>query len=118
MTGREEIHAYLPLTETTFFILLSLSPFPKHGYAVAKDVQLLSNSRVVLSTSTLYTALKRLLEDGWIERAGEEPDPDETGRPRKVYALTGLGRRILAAETRRLQSLVAAAQLRSTGEEI
>jgi DNA-binding PadR family transcriptional regulator len=112
------IHAYLPLTEPTFFILLSLSPLPKHGYAIAKDVQVLSNTRVVLSTSTLYTALKRLLEAGWIERAGEDPEPDETGRPRKVYALTALGRRILEAETKRLESLVMAAQLRSVGGQI
>jgi DNA-binding PadR family transcriptional regulator len=117
MINANEIHAYLPLTEATFFILLSLSPYPKHGYAVAKDVQALSNSRVVLSTSTLYTALKRLLENGWIERAGDD-EPDETGRRRKVYALTGLGRRILEAETRRLKSLIAAAQLRTVGEKI
>jgi DNA-binding PadR family transcriptional regulator len=113
MAAMSDFQMYLPLTETTFFILLSLSPQPKHGYAIAKDVQALSESRVVLSTSTLYTALKRLLADGWIERAGEAPEPDETGRPRKVYALTPLGRRILEAETKRLQSLVTAAHLRS-----
>jgi DNA-binding PadR family transcriptional regulator len=107
----------LPLTETTFFILLSLSSEPKHGYAIAKDVQMLSLERVVLSTSTLYTALKRLLEDGWIERAGEDPEPDETGRPRKVYHLTESGKRILQAETERLHSLVQAAQIRSVGGE-
>jgi DNA-binding PadR family transcriptional regulator len=117
MASGNEIHTFLPLTEATFFILLSLSPLPKHGYAIAKDVQALSSSRVILSTSTLYTALKRLLEDGWIERAGEDK-PDETGRPRKVYALTGLGQRILVAETRRLQGLIAAASLRSVGEEL
>jgi DNA-binding PadR family transcriptional regulator len=118
MANTGGIPVYLPLTEATFFILLSMSPSPKHGYAIAKDVQDLSNSRVILSTSTLYTALKRLLEAGWIERAGEDPEPDETGRPRKVYTLTGLGRGILEAETRRLQSLVMAAQLRSVGGQI
>jgi len=114
----ENIASTLPLTETTFLILLSLSPEPKHGYAIAKDVQALSQDRVSLSTSTLYTALKRLLEDGWIERAGEDPEPDETGRPRKVYRLTALGNQILKADTERLQSLVQAAQLRSIGGEI
>ena len=117
MASVDEILVNLPLTETTFFILLSLSPSPKHGYAIVRDVQVLSESRVTLSSSTLYTALKRLLEDGWIERAGEEPDPEETGRPRKVYALTAHGRRILAAETVRLQSLVVAASLRLAGEK-
>lgn len=100
----------LPLTETTFLILLSLAPAPLHGYAIMKGVRDLSEGRVSLSTGTLYGALKRLLEDGWIERAGEE-GPDETGRPRKAYALTPLGRRILAAEVERLKGLVRAASL-------
>jgi DNA-binding PadR family transcriptional regulator len=113
----EELQTYLPLTETTFFILLSLAASEKHGYAIAKNVESLSNGRVVLSTSTLYTALKRLLEDGWIARAGEDPGPDESGRPRKTYTLTELGRRILEAETVRLQSLVTIAKIRSAGEQ-
>jgi len=113
----EELQTCLPLTETTFFILLSLAASKKHGYAIAKDVESLSNNRVVLSTSTLYTALKRLLEDGWIARAGEDPEPDESGRPRKTYTLTELGRRILEAETVRLQSLVTIAKKRSAGEQ-
>ena len=113
----KELQTYLPLTETTFFILLSLAASEKHGYAIAKDVESLSNGRVALSTSTLYTALKRLLEDGWIARADEYPEPDELGRPRKTYTLTELGRRILEAETVRLQSLVAIARTRSTGEQ-
>ena len=118
MINMETISIHLPLTETTFLILLGLSPEPKHGYAIAKDVHALSGGRVILSTSTLYTALKRLLEDGWIERAGDDSEPDETGRPRKVYRLTGVGRRIMEAETKRLQSLVTAAQLRAVGGEI
>ncbi len=117
MSDASRASEQLPLTEPTFFILLSLMPQPKHGYAIAKDVQVLSEERVVLSTSTLYTALKRLLEIGWIERAGEDPEPDESGRPRKVYRLTMMGRRILEAETERLRSLVQAAQIRSVGGE-
>jgi len=107
----------LPLTETTFFILLSLSPGQKHGYAILKDVQTLSNNRIVFSTGTLYGALKRLLEDGWIERAGEDPEPDETGRPRKAYALTREGKRMLESEVGRLRELVQVASKRAMGEQ-
>ncbi len=107
----------LPLTETTFFILLSLASSAKHGYAIAKDVESMSKGRIVMSTSTLYTALKRLLEDAWIKRSGEDPEPDESGRPRKTYILTDLGRRMLNAETMRLQSLVTTAKSRSVGEQ-
>jgi DNA-binding PadR family transcriptional regulator len=92
----------LPLRETTFFIVLCLADGPKHGYAILKDVETLSQGRIVLSTGTLYGALKRLLEQAWIERQ----DDDETaGRDRKSYALTEHGRRILQAETERLANM-------------
>jgi DNA-binding PadR family transcriptional regulator len=112
----DDIQTKLPLTETTFFILLSLASSEKHGYAIAKNIESLSSNRVNLSTSTLYTALKRLLEDGWIKRAGQDPEPDEAGRPRKTYTLTDLGHRILEAETGRLQSLVTVAKIYTVGE--
>ena len=105
-----------PLSEAVFFILLSLAPRPKHGYAIMKDVENLSQERVVLSTGTLYGAIKRLLVQGWIEPAVEaEWAADDAGEPprgRKAYALTELGRSILQAEISRLQSLVDVAQLR------
>jgi DNA-binding PadR family transcriptional regulator len=101
----------LPLTEATYFILLSLAPSPRHGYAIMKDVYLLSHERVLLSTGTLYTALKRLLDQGWIRRA-DEPEKSSNGRQRIAYHLTDLGRHILEAEVQRLEGLVGAAQLR------
>jgi len=113
----DDIQSNLPLTETTFFILLSLASSKKHGYTIAKDVASLSKDRIGLSTSTLYTALKRLLEDDWIKRSGDDPKPDPSGRPRKTYTLTDLGRKILNAETTRLRSLVTAAKLKSVGEK-
>ena len=102
----------LPLSEAVFFILLSLLPGPKHGYAIMKDVEALSDSRVSLSTGTLYGALKRLLEAGWVQRADDEQD--DSGRERKAYSLTQLGKGILEAETARMQSLVAMTQKRSS----
>ena len=105
-----------PLSEATLFILLSLAPGPRHGYAIMKDVQTLSDDRIVLSTGTLYGALKRLLEQRWIERV-DDPEPNDTDRERKAYALTQTGRRILKAEVERLQKLIATARrLRATGE--
>jgi DNA-binding PadR family transcriptional regulator len=103
--------AELPLSETTFFILLSLAPGPRHGYAIMKDVQSLSEDQVRLSTGTLYGALKRLLEQGWVNRVAD-PAPDNTGRQRKAYALADRGRSVLKAEAARLQKLVDAAHLR------
>lgn len=111
-----EVNSSLPLTETTILILLSLSSKPRHGYAIMKEVETLSSGRVQLSTGTLYGAIKRLLEQGWIERI-EAEDGQENGRIRKAYQLTGLGRHILEVETARLQALAAAAQEVLTGTE-
>ena len=98
-----------PLTEATFFILLSLSPAPKHGYAIMKEVKALSNGRIVFSTGTLYGALRRLLEQGWIKRVAD-PEPNPTDRERKAYAITERGRKVMGAEVERLKSLLVTAQ--------
>ena len=94
----------LPLTETSFFILLSLAVEPRHGYAIIKEVESMSRGRVILATGTLYTALRRMLEDGWIERV-EEDASDGDGRERKLYRLTEEGRRIFRLEAERLKNL-------------
>lgn len=109
-----DVQSYLPLTEVTFFILLSLASRPKHGYAIMKDVEDLSDGRLGLSTGTLYGALKRLLDQEWIMRI-EDPQPNDTDRERKAYRLTPLGRRMLEAEVVRLDSLVSAARLHVAG---
>jgi DNA-binding PadR family transcriptional regulator len=70
-----------------------------------------------LTTGTLYGAIKRLVEQGWIERF-EGPEPDPTGRPRKEYQLTQFGKRIFEAEFTRLNRLVKTAQLRTSGDPI
>lgn len=107
-----ESNSYLPLTEPTFYILLSLAPGKKHGYAILKDVKDLSRERVNLSTSTLYTAVGRMLDQDLIERLDDEDEDPNPGLPRKSYALTELGRRVLEAETARLQGMVKEARLR------
>jgi len=108
---------YLPLTESTFYILLSLAPGKKHGYAIMKDVKDLSNERVNLSTSTLYTAVGRLLDQELIERLSDEEQDSSPGLPRKSYILTDLGRRVLEAESVRLQGMVKEANLRLSRDE-
>ena len=101
------LSAYLPLREATFFIMVCLADKPKHGYAILKEVEALSDGRIVLSTGTLYGAIKRLLDQGWIVRSDED---DSVGRERKSYALTDLGRRVLQAESNRLAQVTALSQ--------
>ncbi len=78
-----------------------------------KDVEELSGGKIRLSTGTLYSALGRLLDQGLIQRVpNDEGENTRPGLPRKAYILTENGRRVLVAETTRLQSLVAAAHVR------
>jgi DNA-binding PadR family transcriptional regulator len=108
---------HIPLTEPTTFILLSLLAGPQHGYAILKDVQTLSDNRIVLSTGTLYGALKRLLDLGWIIRKdAQDTDIQTNGRGQKVYALTEKGRQIFSAEITRMEKLVGVSRLRNAGE--
>jgi DNA-binding PadR family transcriptional regulator len=113
----DPIEASLPLTETEFFILLSISCGPKHGYAMMKAVSSLSAGRIALSTGTLYGALKRMLESGWIVRREEKESEAVSGRIRKMYALSPQGKNLLQGETLRLQSLVQAARRIHAGRE-
>lgn len=99
----------LPLTESTFFILLSLAPKPKHGYAIMKEVKHLSEGRVKLSTGTLYGALKRLLEKGWIKRINQSRAKGAS-RGRKSYTLTNYGHQVLIAEIERMNKMVLTAR--------
>jgi DNA-binding PadR family transcriptional regulator len=102
----------LPLTEPVLLILLSLAGRPRHGYSILKDVERMSDGRVVLSTGTLYGALRRLLDDEWIERMEEKEGP----RGRQAYRLTPNGRRKLQLEVARMKQLTRVASLRAVKE--
>ncbi len=97
-----------PLTEPVLLILISLADQPRHGYALKKDIEDLSGGRVRLSTGTLYGALRRLLDDGWIQRYEQE----DTSREKQAYRLTGAGLRQLNAELDRMRQLARAGAAR------
>ena len=105
--------ASLPLTEPVLLILLSLAGQSQHGYAILKDVERMSSGRVLLSTGTLYGALRRLLEDDWIERFDEQ----ESSRGRQAYRLTAQGRRNLQLEIDRMKHITRLASLRVAMKE-
>jgi len=104
----------LPLSEPVLLIMVSLAEQPRHGYSILKSVEEMSGGRVSLSTGTLYGALRRLLEDRWIERFKEE----ESSRGRQAYRLTPRGRQILRAEVVRMKQLTKVASLRMAQKEL
>ena len=96
------------LSEPVLLVLMSLAEQPRHGYSILKDIESMSTGRVLLSTGTLYGALQRLLDDGWIERVEEDTAP----RDRRTYRLTSRGRRSLQMEIERMRHLTKLASLR------
>ncbi len=104
--------AFLPLTEPSFLVLLSLTE-PRHGYGIMQHVDALSEGRVKLGPGTLYGALTNLLRQGLIRRTGETGGESER---RKVYALTSLGQRVLVHETERFTTLSRLARQRLGGD--
>ena len=91
---------------------MSLADQPRHGYALLQDIEGLSHGRVRMGTGTLYGALRRLLEEGCIERFAQE----DTSRDKQAYVLTPRGHERLRLEIDRLKQLTRAASRRMPKE--
>jgi DNA-binding PadR family transcriptional regulator len=98
MNGHDEINKYLPLTESTYYILLALVE-PMHGYGVMQKVESLSEGTVKIGPGTLYGAFQALEKEALIVKVGEE-------ERRKIYALTDKGREVLKYQINRLVIMV------------
>lgn len=95
---------FLPLTHLAFHVLLALADGPSHGYALVREVRARSSGKVDPGTGSFYSVIHGLCDQGVIESV-EPPDGAAPDR-RRYYALTPLGRRVLAAESARLEGLV------------
>lgn len=91
--------AYLPMTETAYYTLLSLTE-PRHGYGIMQHVEAITAGRVRIGAGTLYGSLSRMEQSRLIEVQSEVDR-------RKTYQLTKAGQRLLERELERLQELVA-----------
>jgi PadR family transcriptional regulator, regulatory protein PadR len=93
------------LQEPAFLILTALADEPRHGYAIIAAVQDLSNGRLTLRAGTLYAALDRFLDAGFVR---VERDEVVDGRARRTYAITDGGIATLTNEVERLERNAAA----------
>jgi PadR family transcriptional regulator PadR len=84
------VHGMLDL-----LILKTVALEPKHGWAIAKRIQQISNEALQVQQGSLYPALQRLEQRGWIK---SEWHTTETGREAKFYALTRAGRKHMEKE--------------------
>ena len=98
---RDLAERHLPLSEPVFHILLSLTDRDLHGYAIIQDIRERTAGAVELTASTLYAAIKRLLETGLIEEMRRRPSNDDPRR--RYYAITPLGLEVARRETARLE---------------
>lgn len=91
------IDQQLPMSETAFYILLSLLQ-PRHGYAIIKNVYDLTNGRIHLGPGTVYGSLGKMTKAGFIQIVQEEHN-------RKIYAITPTGKELLLLERARITEL-------------
>jgi len=89
-------------------ILKIVAREPGHGWAIAKRMRLMSGDVLQVTQGSLYPALHRLEQQGWLKASWVHTD---TGRDAKVYALTAAGRKQLAKEVESWQRLSSAIQL-------
>ena len=102
MVRSNDAKSHLPLRPHVFQILLSLLETEMHGYSIIKDIEGRTEGEVILGTSTLYAAIKRMVAAGLLKER------------RRYYRLTGLGREVAQEEAlriRRLGQMVASAGL-------
>jgi DNA-binding PadR family transcriptional regulator len=92
---RGDTNRYLPLTESTCYIMLTLVE-PLHGYAVMKKVEEISKGTVKVGPGTLYGAFTLLEKEGLIVKVKEE-------NRRKSYVLTPKGKKVLMNQIKRLE---------------
>lgn len=88
---------YLPMSETAFYMLLSLSE-ARHGYGIMQHVEELTGGRVRLGAGTVYGTLQRMEKDGLIGAVAEM-------ERRKLYGITPAGNELLKAEAARIREL-------------
>jgi DNA-binding PadR family transcriptional regulator len=99
----------MALPEATFHILIALADSDKHGYAILQAVAARTDGAVKLNIGTLYTTIKRLLDQGWIEELDERPGTDDDER-RRYYRITAAGRREVHTEAVRLDRMLSMAR--------
>ena len=97
---------FLPLKPHWFHVMLSLADQEQHGYGIMQEVLERTDGKVRLWPATLYGTIKRLIDAELIEESDDRPAPELDDARRKYYRLTKLGRRVLAAESERLEDLV------------
>ncbi|MCZ0702918.1 DNA-binding PadR family transcriptional regulator [Natronobacillus azotifigens] len=92
------IKKYVPMSETAFYILLSLFKQPQHGYGIVKYVEDITSGRLKLGSGTVYGTITKMLKDHLIVVYANE-------ERKKIYEITELGELVIQQEMTRLEEL-------------
>ncbi|GGA30221.1 PadR family transcriptional regulator [Psychrobacillus lasiicapitis] len=91
------IKKYVPMTETAFYILLSLTE-PRHGYGIIKRVEEMTEGRLTLGSGTIYGTLTKMQRDEIITIYADE-------KRKTIYEITDIGKKLMRVEMKRLKEL-------------
>ncbi|SES30435.1 Transcriptional regulator PadR-like family protein [Psychrobacillus sp. OK032] len=91
------IKYYIPMTETAFYILLSLT-VPRHGYGIIKHVEELTEGRIILGSGTIYGTLKKMQRDEIVTVFSDE-------KRKTIYEVSHIGKVLMRHEISRLKEL-------------
>lgn len=97
MSKDNNVEKYLPLSESTYYIMLMLVE-PLHGYGVMQEVETMTGGTVVIGPGTLYGAFSTLEKENLIAMVRKEAR-------RKFYILTDKGRAVLHCQIERLEMM-------------
>jgi DNA-binding PadR family transcriptional regulator len=103
----------LPLTPGMFHVLIALADGEKHGYAIIKEVARRTDGAIRLSAGTLYTLIRRFVQEGVIVESDERPDPALDDERRRYYRVTAFGRDVARAEAARMESTLSMARAKN-----
>jgi DNA-binding PadR family transcriptional regulator len=107
MTDRlRSVERLLPLKPKVLHVLLAIADGPRHGYSIMLEVGERTEGRVRLWPAALYGLLRELEKADFIVESDHRPAAGQDDERRRYFALTPLGKRVLEAEVRRLESIV------------
>ena len=105
----DDVRRLIPLTPAVFYVLLALSPGPRHGYAIMQETESLSEGGFRMGPATLYSTIQRLVA---LDLISETTDDSNDDSRRRYYELTRTGYQLLAAEVERMGAVVKLANAR------
>lgn len=110
MSHDPRLPGLLPLRPSDYHILFSLLDGPRHGYAISRLIREQTGDQIRLEAANLQRTVQKLIRNGLVAVSDWRPAPDEDDERRRYYAITDLGKRVVAADAARMRNLVHAAE--------